>query len=446
MTCIKVGLVSLGCPKALVDSEVMAGALKVHGMSLCRNAQEADVIVINTCGFLQASTQESLDTIGAAEKLKKSGPCKGIVVAGCLVERYGMRILKEHPQVDALLGTSHFDEVALAVKKILDGEKYKALSRSKKILSHHTPIDRLTAQHFAYVKIAEGCDHPCRFCVIPRIKGRHYSRSIEDIEAQVRNLVLGGTREIVLVAQDSTDYGRDIYQAQRLPDLLRCLAKIEGLEWIRILYAYPAYVSDELIDVMAEEPKICKYLDMPLQHADDEMLVRMARLGSRKEYLQLIQKMRERMPGFALRTTFIVGYPGETEAHFQNLLDFMEEVQFERLGVFNFSREPGTYADRLENQVPEELKEERRGRAMLLQQGISSRWTKKWIGKTLHVLCDKRSESLEFMEARSYFDTPEIDGVVFVKDAENSLCPGDMRWVKIFQATEYDLVGERLDA
>ncbi|MBI1869955.1 MAG: 30S ribosomal protein S12 methylthiotransferase RimO [Chlamydiae bacterium] len=439
---IKVGLVSLGCPKALVDSEVMAGVLKTHGISLCREAQEADVIVINTCGFLQASTQESMDTIGVMKRLKKEGKCRGLVVAGCLVERYPERIMKEHPEVDAILGTSHFEEVAMAVEKVLKGERYRALSRQKNLLSHRSPIDRLTPKHFAYVKIAEGCDHPCRFCVIPRIKGRHQSRSIEDIEMEVQTLAHRGTKEIVLVAQDSTDYGRDIYQEQRLPQLLRRLCKIEGIEWIRILYAYPSYVSKELVSVMALEPKICKYLDIPLQHADDEMLKAMARMGSQKEYRDLIRLMRKEIDGLALRTTFIVGFPGETEERFQNLLDFMKEIRFERLGVFEFSREPGTYADKLEDQVPQELKETRKDRAMKLQQEISKGFTKEWVGKSLSVLCDQRGQDPRFMEARAYFDTPEIDGAVFVYDDQKILQPGDQCSVKVIEALEYDLVGE----
>jgi ribosomal protein S12 methylthiotransferase len=376
------------------------------------------------------------------KRLKKEGKCRGLVVAGCLVERYPDRILKEHPEVDALLGTSHFSEVAFAVEKILKGEQYRSLSRRKNLLSHDSPIDRLTPRHFAYVKIAEGCDHPCRFCVIPRIKGRHHSRSFEDIELEVKTLALRGTKEIILVAQDSTDYGRDLYQKQSLPQLLSRLAKIDGIEWIRILYAYPAYVSDELIQVMSEEPKVCKYLDMPLQHADDEILKAMARLGTRKEYLDLIQSMRRKISGVALRTTFIVGYPGETEDHFKRLLDFMEEVEFERLGVFTYSREPGTYSYQLNQQVPEEIKNERRDRAMILQQKISKKITKRFVDKKLRVLCDQRSQNSDFIEARSYLDAPEIDGAVFIPDPEKRLSPGDMIEVRIKQALEYDLVGE----
>ncbi len=440
---IKIGMISLGCPKALVDSEVMVGTLKANDMSLCRNPEDADVIVINTCGFLQASTQESMDTISEMELLKKNGKCRGIVVAGCLVERSPERILKEHPGVDAILGTSHFEDVAVAVQKILKGEKFKALSRQKNLLSHRSPIVRLTASHFSYVKISEGCDHPCRFCVIPRIKGKMNSRSMEDLESSVRTLAEQGTKEIVLVAQDLTDYGRDIYQKQELPELLKKLAKIDGIEWIRLLYAYPAYVTEELIEVMSAEPKICKYLDMPLQHGDDQMLKAMARLGTRDDYIKLIQKMRDKIKGMTFRTTFIVGFPGEEEKHFKNLLSFMEEIQFERLGVFNFSQEPGTYAYNLENQVSEEIKEERRNRAMQLQQKISKRFTKAWVGKKLKVLCDQRSpKDPKFMEGRSYFDAPEIDGAVFIHDPKNQLTKGQMVETQIVEALEYDLVGE----
>lgn len=443
MSAIKIGLISLGCPKALVDSEVMVGTLRDHGMSLCRNPEEADVIVINTCGFLQASAQESLATIESMKRLKKEGKCRGLVVAGCLVERYPERILKEHPEVDAILGTSHFEEVAIAVEKILKGERFSALSRTKKIVSHHSPIARLTASHFAYVKISEGCDHPCRFCVIPRIKGKMNSRSIEDIESSVKKLAEQGAKEIVLVAQDLTDYGSDLYHRQSLPQLLKRLAKIDGIEWIRLLYAYPAYVTEELIHVMAEESKICKYLDVPLQHADDEMLKMMARMGTRNDYVKLIKKMRDEIPGMTVRTTFIAGYPGETEKHFQNLLSFMEEVQFERLGVFTFSQEPGTYAYQLKDQVPEALKEERRDRAMQLQQKISKRFHQGWVGRDLEVLCDQRSpKNPEFMEARAYFDAPEIDGAVFVKDSGKKLSSGQMIRTRVVEALEYDLVGE----
>jgi len=441
MSEVKIGMISLGCPKALVDSEVMVGTLKNHGMSFCAKPEDADVIVINTCGFLQASTKESMDTIKAMKKFKKDGKCRGLVVAGCLVERYPEKILAEHPEVDAILGTAHFEEVAVAVEKILHGEKYKSLSRSKNLLSHQSPIHRLTPRHYAYVKIAEGCDHPCRFCVIPRIKGRHHSRTLEDIEMEVKTLAESGTKEIILVAQDTTDYGRDLYQAQRLPDLLRRLCAVEGIEWIRILYAYPSYVTDDLIEVMAAEPKICKYIDVPLQHADDYILKTMARMGSRQEYVDLIGRMRARMQGFALRTTFIVGYPGETEEHFENLLSFMKEIRFERLGVFAFSNEPGTYAHQLKPQVEEKVKEKRLARAMTLQQQISKEFHSSQIGRTIRVICDQRAEDKNYMEARAYFDAPDIDGAVFVHDPQKSLASGKMLDVKIIHAMEYDLVG-----
>ena len=438
----RIGLVSLGCPKALVDSEVMAGVLKKRGMELCQRSEDADIIVINTCGFLQASTEESMATIETAEKLKKEGKCRGVVVAGCLVERYSDRILRKYPQVDALLGTSHFEEIAIAVEKILAGEKYRALSHKRNLLSHESPIHHLTPEHYSYVKIAEGCDHPCRFCVIPRIKGRHQSRTIEDIEKEVSAKAETGTREIILVAQDTTDYGRDIYQEQRLPQLLKRLAQIDGIDWIRILYAYPSYVTDELINVMAEEPKICKYLDMPLQHAHDDMLQAMARMGTRGEYLALIQKMRERISGLALRTTFIVGFPGETEEHFQSLLAFVENIKFERLGVFNYSREPGTYSDKMDHHVPEDVKERRRREMMLLQQEISQINNRRWIGKEIKMMVDGRAEDSAYLLGRAYFDAPEIDGSIYVEDRDHQGKTGDLVDIKIIDALEYDLVGQ----
>lgn len=438
---IKIAIISLGCPKALVDSEYMVTCLKSNGLTICEDYRNADIIIINTCGFLKSSVQESIETIENIKRLKKSGICKGIIVAGCLVERYPEKIIKEHPEVDAVLGNSHFEDILIAVKEVFNGHSYKAYSRIKKSRSYYKTSYKLTPPHYAYVKISEGCDHLCYFCVIPRIKGKLRSRPLEEIKKEVEELSKKGTKEIILIAQDTTEYGKDIYNKNSLSVLIEELAKNENVKWIRILYAYPSNIDHNLIEVMNRLPKVCKYIDVPLQHASDKILKLMGRKGKQSDYKSLIKEMRGKIKGLVMRTTFIVGYPGETKEEFDTLMRFVEEMKFERLGIFAYSRERGTKSYNLKPQISEKLKKDRVARLAILQQEISARFTHSFVGKTLQVICDQRSNDGQYMESRSYFDAPDIDGIVYIKDSKKELRPGDMLEVRITDATEYDLIG-----
>jgi len=424
----KVSLVNLGCVRNTVDSEMILGRLERKGARVSvpedahlsrRSFAEADVVIVNTCSFIEGAKKESIDTILDLIALKKQGKIKKIVVAGCLSQRYGSQLVKELPEVDAFVGVQALRKEALQ------------------------EACRLTPPHYAYVKICESCFNQCSFCVIPKLKGKFVSRTVEAVLEDVRRLDARGVKELNVVGQDITAYGVDLYQEKKLPELLRRIAgECRSIEWIRLLYAYPAHVTDELLEVIASEEKICKYIDIPLQHVNDRILKAMNRRITKAQTVELIRKIRRKLPGAFLRTTFIVGFPGETEAEFGELLDFVKEHRFERVGVFTFSREEGTPAYDLPGQVPEKVKLARQDELMRTQQAISQSFLEGLIGRELAVLIEKASSGAGGVyTCRSEFDAPDVDGNVDVRSAK-PLHPGDLVDVRITGATEYDLEGE----
>lgn len=437
---IKVGLVSLGCPKNLVDSEIMLGILKESGFLITSREQEADAIIINTCSFINDAKEESIKTILELAKLKEEGNCRALLVAGCLAQRYHRELMEEMPEIDGFIGTGAINEVPALVRRTLAGEKTSRVGSPGYLHTAAQPRIQATPSYTAYSKIAEGCDNRCSYCTIPLVRGPFRSRETEDIVNEAAGMVKQGTKELVLVAQDTTRYGLDLFGHPALDSLLERLADLEGLVWIRLLYTYPSLINDQLIRLMAGERKICRYLDIPLQHAADSVLQRMKRQGSNAEILQLIERLRAEIPGITLRSSFIVGFPGETEGDFEELLSFMSRVQFDRVGVFTYSREEGTPAASMSGQVPEETKLARRDKAMLLQQKISLKKNRGKIGTVLLVLVEKKNAG-ETYTGRSEGDAPDIDGKVhFTSDLH--LQPGDFVKVLITSAQPYDLTGE----
>lgn len=451
---IKIGLVSLGCAKNLVDSEVMLGALAKEGMELTTDAQQADVVIVNTCGFIEASKQESINAILKANELRTTGQCKALIMAGCLTQRYPKDLRAELPEVDAIVGLNEVPQMAVIVREILArGKAVPASSGSRQdsgatglywsgpakyVPDFSAPRIRLTPKHTAYVKIAEGCNHPCTFCSIPRIRGLHRSRTVEDVLAEMRQLVATGCRELNLISQDTTFYGKDLNAGQeQLCELLRRAQQINGDFWIRLLYTHPAHWSHELIATIAAHDKVCRYVDMPLQHINSAMLQHMKRETSGEYIRKLITRIRADIPGIALRTTFIVGYPGETDEQFDELLEFIKETRFERLGVFQYSQEDHTPAGNLPNQLPAKVKQARHKRAMTTQQIVSRHVQSNFIGQTLRVLVEAITPA--GWVGRSHADAPDIDGTV---TGVGPASVGEFAAVKVTGATEYDLQGE----
>ena len=468
---IKVGLVSLGCAKNLVDSEVMLGSLLREGMELAGDAKEADVVIVNTCGFIEASKQESINAILQANGLRENGKCKALIMAGCLTQRYPKDLQKDLPEVDAIVGLNEVPRIGAIVREVLckverasrpfnelEGNGRDARSTiywsgpAKFVPDFTAPRYRLTPKHFSYVKIAEGCNHPCTFCSIPRIRGRHRSRAVEDVLAEIRSLVNSGVREINLISQDTTFYGKDLVVAAAVPGggataasgtdatttlsaLLREVQRIDGDFWVRLLYTHPYHWSDDLIATIAACDKICRYVDIPLQHINDEMLQRMKRETSGRYIRELLAKLRAGIPGIALRTTFIVGFPGETEEQFAELLGFIEQARFERLGVFTYSQEDHTPAGNMTGQVSAKVKKLRYRRAMAAQQRVSRTLHEQWIGRTVRVLVEQEGRG------RSHADAPEIDGSVLLSGPAPV---GEFVDVRITGAAEYDLIGQAL--
>lgn len=438
---LKIKIVSLGCAKNLVDSEVMAGVLRQSGYTLAAGEETADVLLVNTCGFIDAAKEESIAAILDAAKEKDTGGCKALVVAGCLAQRYKDELLEEIPEIDGLIGTGEVAEIGRVVAEALEGRKTALVDKPLFLYNHETPRELSTPSYSAYIKIADGCNNRCAFCVIPSIRGDYRSRPMDSVVAEARRLVEQGVKEINLIAQDTTRYGSDIYGEYKLNELLQQLAAIDGLFWIRVLYAYPTHFTDELIDVMAASDKICKYLDIPLQHADDDILRAMNRRGTRADILTLIEKLRNRIPGLTLRTSFIVGLPGETEQGFQTLVNFLKTVRFDRVGVFTYSPEEGTAAAEMPGQVPEEIKEARKDCLMRLQQEISLEKNQAKVGQIISVLIEGKAENeQEVYVGRTEADAPEVDGSIFVSG--EGLAPGDTIRVKVCHAYEYDLIGE----
>jgi ribosomal protein S12 methylthiotransferase len=445
--------VSLGCPKNLVDSERMLGQLAQAGYALTPDADGADVVVVNTCGFIEPARQESLGVIREMLDLKTKGRVGSVVVAGCLAERKGEALLQEVPGVDHIVGVFGREEIV----QVVDRSLQKRLADEQRSLFRPAPVRaledtarlRITPRHFAYLKISEGCDRLCTFCAIPAMRGKHLTKPMEEVVREARELVRDGVRELVLVAQDTTYYGLDLYGEVRLAALLRELLKVEGLDWIRLLYTYPIFFTDELIDVLASasgeaaRPRIVPYLDMPLQHINDRMLKRMQRRVNREETETLLRKLRAAIPGLALRTTFIAGFPGETEEEFEELYDFVQETRFERLGVFPYSREPGTPADRLPEHLPEEVKSERVARVMELQQPIAFAHAEGMIGKEIDVIADGADPEIPGqVMGRTTADAPDIDCAVRIKG--KGLKPGDLIRVRVTGADGYDLMARAL--
>jgi ribosomal protein S12 methylthiotransferase len=431
----------LGCPKNLVDSERMLGLLKLDGYELVDDPQEADFAVVNTCGFIEAARQESFAAIDEMLELKRRGQLRGVIVSGCLAERQKESLLTERPGIDHLVGVFGREEVTKVADRLLGG-----LAEQRTVFhpapTHPLPDTarlRITPRHFAFLKISEGCDRLCTFCAIPRMRGKHFSKPIGDVVAEARELAADGVRELVIVAQDTTYYGMDLFGEPRLVELLRELENVEDLDWIRLMYFYPIYVSDELIDTIASSRRIVPYLDMPLQHINDRMLRRMQRRVNRQETEELLARLRARIPNLVMRTTFITGFPGETEAEFDELVEFVAEQKFERLGVFTYSFEPDTPAARLPDHLPEEVKEERRGRLMAAQQANAFAWNDAQIGRQLEVVIDGAvpGEKNAWV-GRSYADAPDVDGVVYVTGERLSV--GALVPCEIVATSEYDLV------
>jgi ribosomal protein S12 methylthiotransferase len=439
--------VSLGCPKNLVDSERMLGKLAQDGYALVPDADGADVVVVNTCGFIEPARQESLAVIREMLALKEQGRVGAVVVAGCLAERKKDDLLREVPDVDHIVGVFGREEISQVVDRALaQRHEQRSLFRPAPVRAlEDTARLRITPRHYAYLKISEGCDRLCTFCAIPGMRGKHVTKPIEEVLREARELAGDGVRELIVVAQDTTYYGQDLYGRVRLAELLRELDRVDGLDWIRVLYAYPINFTDELIETLADTEKVLPYLDLPLQHINDRLLKRMQRRVNRAATEKLLDRLRTAIPELALRTTFIVGFPGETDAEFEELLAFVQATRFERVGVFPYSFEPGTPATRLDGHLPEEVKLERRNRLLEAQQQVAFDWGRRQVGRELEVLIDGPDPEVpNHALGRSYADAPDIDGLVRVKGKH--LRPGDLVPVKVTGADGYDLVGRAMGA
>ena len=440
----KIYLESLGCPKNLVDSEVIAGCLRKSGYTFTTSKEEAAIIIVNTCAFIKDATQEAIDTIFKLATLKKGGACRKLVVAGCLPQRYGKQLIKKLKDVDLFVGVGEFSKIGELLKEERVEHSPPALHISTPtfLLDHNTPRIISTPNHTAYVKISEGCSHRCSFCTIPTIKGFYQSRPPESIITEVKNLAEKGTKEINLIAQDTTYYGKDLTSKKDLACLLKQISKIESIEWIRMLYCHPDHFSHDLINTIKEEEKICNYIDLPLQHISDDILKRMGRNKDGKKIRKLIKEIRENIPNLWIRTTFMVGFPGETEKDFNILMDFVREVEFEHLGAFKYSDEEGTKAYRLKGKVPDHETEERYHTLMSLQSNISLKKNRSLIGSLQRVLIEGINEENDMLLGRTFFQAPDIDGIVCITEGEAGI--GEMVEVRITDASEYDLFGEIL--
>jgi len=444
----KVGFVSLGCPKNLVDSEVMMGQLSEAGYEITNDAEDADTVVVNTCGFIESAKQESIDAILEATALKAEGKAKRVVVAGCLVERYREDLMKELPEVDAFIGTSQVSEILKAADETLDATQLTITPIGNKsatyLYDEYTPRMRATESHTAFIKIAEGCDRPCTFCSIPSMRGSFRSRRFGSIIEEARMLAKDGVKEVVLIAQDSSRYGEDLGELDALAALIRALGEIEEIEWVRVMYAYPTHISDAFLAAIADTPKAVKYLDVPLQHASRNVLRSMKRGGTRESLEKLIERVRERVPGIAIRTTFITGFPGETEEDFEELMMFVRNCQFDNVGVFTYSDEEGTPAFDLPNKVDPKIAMQRRNCLMKEQAKISKQLNKAKVGGTYKVLFEGLSRESDLLfQGRLEGQTQEIDGYILINDIPEDIEPeiGAIYDVKITEAHEYDLIG-----
>jgi len=432
--------VSLGCPKNTVDSEIVLGSLTDKGYSVTSNEGDADVIIVNTCGFIDSAKEESIDAILEMAEYKRKGNCQKLIVMGCLSQRYKDELLKEIPEIDYLAGAGDFKSVAEMIES-KNGIKKSKVREPVFDFNENTPRILTTPRYTAYVKIAEGCSNRCSFCIIPKIRGPFKSRNVDSIVSEAKILSDKGVKELNLISQDTTMFGTDIGLKNGLSELLKRLVKIDGVRWIRLLYCYPTFLNDELIEIMKNEEKICKYIDLPLQHSHDDILKAMMRQEREGEIRDLIFRIRDAIPDIAIRTAFIVGFPGETERHFEHLLSFVKEMKFEHLGVFTYSPEEGTKAAEIPDHVLEDVKNKRKDTIMEIQKRLSLEKNKRFIGTTKDVLVEETTGSDEFLiSGRMQTQAPEIDGVVYIEKSE--VRAGDILPVKITKAMEYDLVGE----
>ncbi|MBQ2343677.1 MAG: 30S ribosomal protein S12 methylthiotransferase RimO [Acidaminococcaceae bacterium] len=452
---MKLGLISLGCPKNLVDSEVMLGIIEKYHIEITNDPEAAEIIIVNTCGFIESAKQESIDTILSMSAYKTEGCCRYLIVTGCLAQRYAQELFQDMPEVDAIVGTNVYKDIAKVIERVMQGQRVLHLSETdfEKINleglqgnERNLPDPRklTTPSYMAYLKIAEGCDNFCSFCAIPLIRGRYTSKPYEQIMAEARELVERGVKELIVIAQDTTRYGQDLYGKLRLAELLHDLNALPGLKWIRVLYSYPNTFTDELIEAYATLPKVCHYVDLPLQHASDRLLHAMRRRDKLSETKKLLKKLRERIPDIVIRTTFIVGFPGETEEDFAILKEFVTEQKFENAGVFQYSQEENTVAATLPEQIPEETKQERYDELMAIQAGISEDVHRSMEDRELEVVVEGyESEEENLVAARSYREAPDIDGSIFVENAPG-LNPGDFIRVRIEQGFAYEVVATRV--
>lgn len=440
----KVGIISLGCAKNRVDAEMLLYRIRNAGYKLCEDVAMADVAIINTCGFIESAKQESIEEILELSELKKEGKIKAIIVTGCLAERYKEEVMKEIPEADAVVGIGANDDIVKIIDEVLQGKKQQCFP-DKLLLPLEGGRIQSTPYYYAYLKIAEGCDNHCTYCAIPMIRGKFRSRKMEDIIAEAKHLAEKGVKELVVVAQDTSLYGKDIYGELMLAKLLKKLCEIDGIRWIRVLYCYPDKITDELLQVMAEEEKIVKYLDLPLQHCNGRVLKTMNRKGNKEKLVELIAKIREKVPGIVLRTTFIAGFPTETEEEFAELENFAKEVRFERVGCFAYSQEENTPAAKLEPQIPEDVKERRAEIIMENQKEIMEEFCQKLDGKTIEVLVEGYDQYAECFFGRSAWDAPEVDGSVFFTVTGRKPAPGEFVKVKIDDFLNCDPIGEMVE-
>ena len=433
--------ISLGCDKNLVDSEVMLGLLDKKGYQIVDSEEDADIIVVNTCCFIHDAKEESIQTILEMAEYKKEGRLKALIVTGCLAQRYQQEIIDEIPEVDAVLGTTSYDHIVEAVEEALAGNGHVVLEDIDALPEVKEKRLVTTGGHYAYLKIAEGCDKHCTYCIIPKLRGNYRSVPMEKLVAEAKDLADQGVKELILVAQETTVYGKDLYGEKSLHKLLRELCKISGIQWIRILYCYPEEIYDELIQTIKEEKKVCHYLDLPIQHASDAVLKRMGRRTSKAQLVEIIGKLRKEIPDISLRTTLITGFPGETEEQHEELKDFVDEMEFDRLGVFTYSPEEDTPAATMPDQIPEEVKEDRQAELMEHQQEIAFDLAEDMVGREVLVMIEGKVADENVYVGRTYKDAPNVDGLIFINtDAE--LMSGDFAKVRVTGALEYDLIGE----
>ena len=433
--------ISLGCDKNLVDSEVMLGLLDKKGYQIVDSEEDADIIVVNTCCFIHDAKEESIQTILEMAEYKKEGKLKALIVTGCLAQRYQQEIIDEIPEVDAVLGTTSYDHIVEAVEEAIAGNGHVVLEDVDALPDVKEKRLVTTGGHYAYMKIAEGCDKHCTYCIIPKLRGNYRSVPMEKLLAEAKDLADQGVKELILVAQETTVYGKDLYGEKSLHKLLRELCKISGIQWIRILYCYPEEIYDELIQTIKEENKVCHYLDLPIQHASDAVLKRMGRRTSKAQLVEIIEKLRKEIPDISLRTTLITGFPGETQEQHEELKDFVDEMEFDRLGVFTYSPEEDTPAATMTEQIPEEVKEDRQAELMELQQEIAFDLAEDMVGREVLVMIEGKVADENAYVGRTYKDAPNVDGLIFI-NTDEELMSGDFARVRVTGALEYDLIGE----